>query len=182
MDDAHESPGTSGFTALELLVALALAAVIAGIAIPALQDVRHNSGRLAAVNAITSAIWFARNTAMKTSSAVLLCKADEQRSCSAAAHGDRWIVTHAPEDDAFEDESPARPHALRTLEVRFSGQIISNRSTYEFLPLPRRSSNGTILFCDARGGHHQRAIVVSYSGRPRLVHPQTEAGFSKCPG
>jgi type IV fimbrial biogenesis protein FimT len=175
MTDSCEFSRDCGLTVLELLVALAIMALVAGLGIPALQDAAHNARRLAAVNAVTRAIWYARSTATHSGTTVVLCKSDEQRQCSAAAGGRHWIIA-----GQLAGGSPARQQTLRVFTTGFSGVISSNRSMFEFRPLPQRSSNGTIRFCDPRGGRHERAIIVSYSGRPRLARPQTDAGFPEC--
>ena len=47
--------------------------------------------------------------------------------------------------------------------------IRSNRSYFEFRPFLRRSTNGTISFCDARGPSSARRVIVSFTGRPRVA-------------
>jgi type IV fimbrial biogenesis protein FimT len=48
------------------------------------------------------------------------------------------------------------------------GTIVGNRPLFEFRPLLRRSTNGTVVFCDRRGTPAARAVIVSYTGRPRV--------------
>jgi len=49
-----------------------------------------------------------------------------------------------------------------------TGTIVGNRPFFEFRPLMRRSTNGTVVFCDRRGTPAARAVIVSYTGRPRV--------------
>lgn len=160
-------------TLFELLVALAVAGIVAGIGVPALQDARSNARRVAAVNAMLSAIWSARSLAMTTGASVVLCQANRARACGGSA--ERWAITTGPAQASSE-----APDVYRIVRVAFDGELRSNRSEFEFRPLPDRSTNGTIHFCDRRAGRHQRAIVVSYTGRPRLAQPTSEAGFPAC--
>ena len=76
--------------------------------------------------------------------------------------------------------SPVSPPPTDAVDVRFSGTLVSNRARFEFRPFPSRSTNGTISFCDARGGAAQRAIVISYTGRPRLAAPDADSGLPAC--
>jgi hypothetical protein len=48
-----------------------------------------------------------------------------------------------------------------------TGTIVANRPYFELRPLFRRSINGTVVFCDVRGSVAARAVIVSYTGRPR---------------
>ena len=50
-----------------------------------------------------------------------------------------------------------------------AGSITANRRLFEFRPFGRRSTNGTVTFCDRRGAEQARAVVVSFTGRPRVT-------------
>ena len=71
----------------------------------------------------------------------------------------------------LDDDYPPRRSAVEPLifvhAAEIAGTIVSNRPYYEFRP-GRRSTNGTIVFCDARGATAARAVIVSYTGRPRV--------------
>ena len=49
-----------------------------------------------------------------------------------------------------------------------TGTIRANRQLFEFRPFGRRSVNGTVTFCDERGAASAKAVIVSYTGRPRV--------------
>jgi type IV fimbrial biogenesis protein FimT len=55
------------------------------------------------------------------------------------------------------------------------GSITANRRLFEFRAFGWRSTNGTVTFCDRRGQPHARAVIVSYTGRPR-VSPEGPGG------
>ena len=48
------------------------------------------------------------------------------------------------------------------------GTITANRASFQFRPFFWRSTNGTVTFCDERGVAAARAVIVSYTGRPRV--------------
>jgi type IV fimbrial biogenesis protein FimT len=48
-----------------------------------------------------------------------------------------------------------------------SGKITANRRSFAFRPFEIRSTNGTLIFCDRRGPEFARAVIISYTGRPR---------------
>jgi hypothetical protein len=41
--------------------------------------------------------------------------------------------------------------------------------------------NGTIVFCDARGSAHARAIIISHTGRPRVAQRDADGKPLRCP-
>lgn len=177
-DDDVKRP-QRGLTLLELLVALAIMSVVAGLGVPALRDVTANARRVASVNGMLGAIQFARSAALTRDATTVLCQTSDALSCSGrVGDGSRWIIAV----DAATDMPGAASsqQILRVVQLSFSDTIISNRSRFEFRPFPLRSTNGTISFCDTRGGRAQRAIVISYSGRPRLAAPATENGYPAC--
>jgi type IV fimbrial biogenesis protein FimT len=60
------------------------------------------------------------------------------------------------------------------------GTIVSNRPYYEFRPGFRRSTNGTVVFCDRRGAAAARAVIVSYTGRPRVASRDADGRPLRC--
>ena len=175
-----------GLTALELLVTLAVVCVVAGLGVPAMRDFSLNAQRAAAVNGLLAAIHFARGAALTRDATIVLCKTADARACAGTTTGGglRWIVGIAADSSAASGAAlPAGPvEVLRDFQLEFTGRIVSNRAAFEFRPFPLRSTNGTISVCDARGGRSQRAIVVSYSGRPRLAAPTTDSSLPACGG
>ena len=74
--------------------------------------------------------------------------------------------------------SPAEP-LLYMHTPELEGTIVGNRPYYEFRP-GRRSTNGTTVFCDARGTPAARAVVVSYTGRPRVATRDADGRPLRC--
>jgi type IV fimbrial biogenesis protein FimT len=161
--------GPAGLSVLELLIAVAVAAVIAAAGIPALRDVGLTARRAAAVNEFTGMVQFARSSAQTRAEAILLCHAGAAPYCSSDSNETLWIVRST---------SDAAP--LRTYAAEFSGRIVSNRALFEFRPFPHASTNGTVSFCDPRRGTHDRAVVISRSGRARVERPESDVGLRAC--
>jgi type IV fimbrial biogenesis protein FimT len=151
----------AGITLIELLTVLALLALLAGLAVPALDTLVLNARRAAAMDGLVRAAWFARSEALKRGRPVLLCPAAEGNRCAAdtAAWSEGWRI--APVD---------QPHPR--------ARVLANRSAFSFEPQDRRSTNGTLAWCDARGASAARAVVIAPTGRPRLVRGP---GSLECP-
>jgi hypothetical protein len=60
-----------------------------------------------------------------------------------------------------------------------TGTVVSNRPYFEFRP-GRRSTNGTTVFCDRRGAAAAKAVIVSYTGRPRVDRVDADRRPLKC--
>lgn len=60
------------------------------------------------------------------------------------------------------------------------GTVTANRQAFVFRPWGR-SVNGTLTFCDARAKAGAKAVVVSYTGRPRAAAAAQATGALPCP-
>ena len=150
----------TGMTLIELITAIALIAILAGLAVPALDGVLMNARRAAVMEELLRAAWFARTEAMRRGGPVLLC-ASSGAGCDAAASAwsDGWVIVPADQPEhVLRRGQPAPPRA----------RLLSNRDSFSFEPRDRRSTNGTLAWCDHRGESAARSIVIAPTGRPRL--------------
>jgi type IV fimbrial biogenesis protein FimT len=83
----------SGFSLLELMVALAIVAILAAIAFPSFTTMISDNRMLTSAQDITNSLQFARSEAIKRGTAVTLCPSTNGTSCSATASLDAgWII------------------------------------------------------------------------------------------
>ena len=71
-----------GFTLPELLTAVAIVAILAGIAIPTLRQFSANSRTTAANNSLVSALALARSEALRRSMPVTVCASNDSATCA----------------------------------------------------------------------------------------------------
>jgi type IV fimbrial biogenesis protein FimT len=169
-----------GVTLIELMISLGVVGILATVAAPGFANLIADSARTTAVNDLFHALFLARSESMKRGAVVSVCKSPEGLTCS--RQGDwtaGWIVF--VNDDA--DEPAVRDPAETVLAVYQGwarGRITSNRLAYSFRPYTQGVINGTIVFCDPRGGAHARAIIVSHSGRPRISKRDSSNRLLSC--
>ncbi len=158
-----------GFTLLELLGTLSVAGVLLGVAVPSFHGFLLDSRRTSDVNAFVLAVQVARSEAAKRSHSVILCKTRDWRRCGGAElrFDAGWMVFANVDDELPPERSAAEP-MMYAYVPELDGTIAGNRPYFEFRPLLRRSTNGTVVFCDRRGTPAARAVIVSYTGRPRV--------------
>lgn len=162
----------AGFTLLELLIVLLIASILLTVGIPALNRFGLDARRTADINAFVASVHLARNESAKRNRAVTLCQSSDGRSCAGREAGfdTGWLV--------YIDD-PAAP--LLSYRTVMTGRIRSNRQSYTFHPNFRRGTNGTVTFCDQRGSVGARAIVISYTGRPRVTSADSRGEPLACP-
>ncbi len=82
-----------GFTLIEMLVTVAVAAVLAALVVPGFQNLAARRYISAALDTLSSDYRYARSEALKRSTTVTICRSTDQASCAGAGSwSDGWIV------------------------------------------------------------------------------------------
>lgn len=176
------TPPDRGFTLLESIIALSVAAVLLGVAVPAFRGLWLDSQRTVAVNAVVHGIFLARSTAVQRGGTVSICRSFDGQTCSNGTanwqHG--WMVFVNLDQDEPPVRDTSEPVLLSQAAWR-EGTITSNRRSYSFRSHYNRVINGTLVFCDRRGPAQARAIVINNAGRPRIARQQSDGRPLRCP-
>lgn len=160
----------SGFTLIELMVTLAVTAIVLSIAIPSFNSMVLDNRSLALGGELASAINFARAEAVKRSSKVSICPSLNGEVCLGAddwAKG--WIV--------FTDSAPADSTATATIGtvLRHWGDI----NTKAVITAKKGSVTLAYLRFTANGG---LARSNAADGDPRLFETHIEGCKNKSKG
>ncbi len=158
-----------GMTLVELLISLAVLAISTGIAVSSFLTVRHNTLIRKQINELSHAFFLARQVALDAGTEMAICPSHDGADCDyEAGWHDGWIVFANLDGD-----DPAR---VDTGETVFSSgaaapslSVTANRQHFVQRPFGRRSTNGTFTVCDPRGAARPRALIVSYTGKPRTA-------------
>lgn len=159
----------SGFTLIELMVAISVLAILISVGVPSMLDFVRNNRRAAAVNSLVSDIQRARSNAASAGVDTILCHSTNGTACSGATNpdwADGWILFGDTNDnDAFD---AASEQILSSQAARNGVTMPSSSGNMEFRPGFRVVvGNGTVAVC-VDGADNDRWIIVSGAGRPRL--------------
>lgn len=158
-----------GITLWELIWVLAIAATVTAAAAPGFQSLMLDARRTADINAFITAIQLARSEAAKRGRPAVLCKSVDTATCGGGEIGfDAGWIVFVNTDDVRPPQRGRDEPLLYYHQPQMRGSIRANRRLFEFRAFGWRSTNGTVTFCDRRGEAQARAVIVSYTGRPRV--------------
>ena len=168
MYTARKLQPTNGFTMLETLLALSIAAVLLTLGVPAFQNFAARQRMSAAIHTLHSHLALARDAAIRLSAHVIACPGNLQDGCNNGTDWSRgWIVF----SDLSGDGQYQPLETVHRIEAGLEQMVIhgsSGRPNLHFFPNGSAPvSNGSITFCDWRGPAHARKLVVSNTGRIR---------------
>ena len=171
----------AGLTLIELLLTMAILAMLTTVAVPGFSNLVLNTRMTAHVNRFVHDIHLAKQSAHRRMQPVALCKSPDGRQCAHDSEWhDGWLVFVNHNQDRPPHVDPDEP-ILAANPAYEAGTISANRSDFVFRAFEARSTNGTLTFCDRRGADTARAVIVSYTGRPRVATVTAGKKPLRCP-
>ncbi len=174
----------NGFTLTELMVTLAIIAIVATVSGPSFSDMIKNNRLTTQANEFISDLNVTRSEAVKRGTSVIMCRSTDSATCDTDGtrakqweHG--WLVYADMNGNGSLDSTEIlRVHNKLTgnNSLRSNG-LIQHQITYQ--PTGRVSQAGSLALCDDRNGDGDkldaedfnagRGIVIATTGRARVV-------------
>ena len=189
---------TLGFTLLELLVALAVVAILLGVGVPSFVEMVRESRIGAASRALHGSLRIARSESLKRGELVSVCPRAAADTCGGAgAWSNGWIVFADPsakpgdgvarvdEGDEVVQEVEAVHGSIDIVAYGTRTDATAMIDPAAFLRFQPRgavewsagASIGSLLVCDdVRGNRGSRVLNVQSSGDVRVGRPGPERG------
>ena len=174
-----------GFTLIELMLAIALVAILLTTAVPALDDLTNNSRQTGAINDFVSAMHLARNTAITRNSRVTMCPSAGGANCELTGWNNGWIVfgdtnTNGNVDAGETIVTAAAGVAGLTIQSGEFPQFLMYRPNGRAMTVAVTGNSGEFSVCDNRGAEKGKVILVDLSGRPRLSKYRADGSPPNC--
>ena len=169
-----------GYSLYELLMTLTLAAIIIGLGLPSFASITARNRQHAEINALFHAIHVARKESIMRRRVVSLCPSVDAMSCEP---GRDWSTGWLMFANLDADEPPRIDAGEPLLQVHTVGEnikITANRRGFTLRATQKRATNGTIVVCDKAGRIAPKALVISYTGRPRVTLETTRGEPYNC--
>lgn len=178
-----------GFTLIEMMITIAIAALLLTVAVPDFKDFIANNRLSTQMNTFVTALHIARAEAIKRSLAVTVCKSQDGKSCS-DSKGEKgfeqgWIIftdqqKRGEVDDGetiiYINQGVSSGMSLRCINGETKALCQDGEKIITFNPDGTSSANMTLRLCQ-QGRSNGRLMVINITGRTR-VDP---AEYKNCP-
>ena len=158
-----------GYSLYELLITTSLTAILLLVAIPSFSALTARQRQHAEINALFHAIHVARKESIMRRKVVSLCPSRDGLRCGNPADwSEGWLMFENSDRDSPPAVDAGEP-ILQRHQVADDVTIRANRRGFTLRATVLRATNGTLVVCDAADRIRPKALVVSYTGRPRVA-------------
>ena len=169
----------NAFTLIELMIVVALVAIVAAFATPSARDIVLKSHRTAALRDVGTALALTRSEAINRQTVVAMCTTTNFTSCSGTSTNweDGFLVFEDDNQDGAVDVDTDIIRIFRefggSITVRRSmrdgsadTRILSYDETAMFVD---KDDASNFIICDEKGVQHASALVLNSTGQVRTA-------------
>lgn len=169
-----------GFTLLELIITILISAVVFGLAVPSMAGTLARQRQSAEINALFHAVHQARKESIMRRKVVSICPSSDGFACSPSFDwSDGWLMFENKDRDSPPHIDIGEPVLVRH-RTEDQVRITANRKGFTFRATFLRATNGTFVLCDQKDRISPKALVVSYTGRPRVARHSPKGDLYSC--
>lgn len=157
-----------GFSLIELMVTIAVAAVLLAVAAPSFNDATLSGKLTSYANNLVASAALARAESIKRNATVTLCVSSNGSSCaSSGSWEDGWIVVLSDGTTIIQ----AQPTAVSGYKITEA----SSKRSLTFQPTGVGATTATLTVCRATPtvGSQERVVSISATGRASVTRTTT---------
>ncbi len=157
--DVPPLPGAAGFTLIELMVTVAVLAIVASIAVPAMQSLIAANRLSGATTEVVAALQLARSEAIRRNAPVTVCGTSDGTSCASETSWSRWIVTGR-------DNYSGNTEVIRDSSVEGTMQVSGPEDGIRFRPSGLLDAQAVVTVClpVSNPAENQRVVTMLVGG------------------
>ena len=177
-----------GFSLIELLITVAIAAILLSLAAPNFREMLVKRSVQAAAETLASDMRYARSEALKRATPTVMCQSADGAKCATAvgSWSDGWIVYIDPNNLAVNTAIPSADlvrvqQPLPNIASIQNTVLASTRQKVKFEPTGFAKAANDSLVITPTGSvpvGSTRLLCISINGRPALRAAGTAAGAS----
>lgn len=176
--------GQRAYSLFDALVTLVVFSTLTTLAVPAISHVIMTTRVTTQVNEMLAHLHLARSEAIKRGQRVLLCKSRDGIGCTSdSLWHEGWIVfvDQNKNHKVDADEQIIRVQQALTGVTLQAGLSGGGNNYLGYRPDGISGTNGTFTFCVPGAPDRARAIIVYWTGRPRISRISAEKSALACP-
>lgn len=170
----------TGFSLYELMITLAVFTVVLTLGLPSFGDIVARNKIRTQVDSLFHAIHLARKESIVRRRVVTLCPSADGQNCDDSMNWSQGWIMFANHDRSTSTTRDAGEPILRQSGALSGIRISANRRSFALRSTELRATNGTFVFCDINDRVTPRALVVSYTGRPRVTLRNSRGKSYRC--
>ncbi len=158
-----------GVTLIELMITLAVVAIVVMAGLPMLGDFTRDSRVVSRTNDLVATLNFARSEAVKRAEFVSLCPSSDQTSCTGGTDWTVGWIVWLDDDGSGDGTVDSGETIMRVGDATQAMSISSGADSITYDPAGALNGSGVTLTLRPDGceGDERRQVDVNLSGRPR---------------
>lgn len=163
----------SAFTLIELMITLAVAAVVLTLGVPSFGRIVEQNQLATNVNLLVQSMTLARSEAVKRNKRTVLCDSSDATACgTSGAFEQGWIVfVDEDGDGGFDSTSEELIYVQGALSenISISANLSTGANNISYQTKGRANRTGNFIICKNNDVTKSRVVVVTMTGRTRLT-------------
>jgi type IV fimbrial biogenesis protein FimT len=172
---------SQGYSLYELLMTLGLFAVVVSLGVPSFGRILAEHRLRVEVDTLFHAIHLARKESIVRRREVTLCPSTDGQNCVPGFDWSQGFIMFVNRDRDSPPRRDSDEPLVREYSTSSHNQVVANRRSFSFRTTALRATNGTFILCDKARRAAARALIVSYTGRPRVSRIDHNGKPRQCP-
>jgi type IV fimbrial biogenesis protein FimT len=159
---------------------LGLFAIVMTLGLPSFGNMLASHRLRVEIDMLFHAVHLARQESVVRRRVVTICPTKDALTCEQTLDWSGGWMMFVNDDRSSADTRDEGEPILRHSRPDRSVRITANRQSFSLRSTELRATNGTLVFCDPAGRIPPRALVISYTGRPRVATKDSRGRPYQC--
>lgn len=170
-----------GYSLYELIMTVGVVVLVMSLGVPSFGRILAEHRLRVGIDTLFHAIHLARKESVLRRREVTLCPSADGRNCAAGFDWSEGFIMFVNLDRDSPAERDSDEPLLRRFSTSSHNEVVANRRSFSFRTTALRATNGTFILCDKARRGAARALIVSYTGRPRVSRIERSGNPHTCP-
>ena len=176
-----------GLTLIEMLITLAIVAIIATAVSPSIQSILIKNRIVSEINELSAVIQFARNNAIEQQITTVVCPSADYLACTTNWNDPKIVFIDA---DNNGNRAANEELLASTGPISDNNELTGPANSLFFSPTGESSANVELLLCHtSKKAEYARSLTIALQGRVKVsgdsdrngIHEDTDGNPLSCP-